>query len=84
MSGWALVWYWVIVIALFSYFTLAVVLAIGGFFDVKTMFRRLAAVALKGISESTSPAPEPPAQPSVDRQPPQDISLDESDRENDA
>jgi hypothetical protein len=84
MSGWALVWYWVIVVALFSYFTLAIVLAIGGFFDVKTMFRRLAAAALRGVSESAAAALEPPAPPSADRGSPQDPSRHESDREKDS
>ena len=41
MSPGATFWYWVIVVALCTYFGLAVVIAIGGFFDVKKMFRRL-------------------------------------------
>ena len=41
MSSGASFWYWVIVVALSTYFGLAVVIAIGGFFDVKKMFRRL-------------------------------------------
>jgi len=41
MSSGASFWYWVIVVALCTYFGLAVVIAIGGFFDVKKMFRRL-------------------------------------------
>ena len=61
MSGWALLWYWVIVVAIFSYFTLAVVLAIGGFFDVKTMFRRLAAAALQTIAEKVTSSEPPPS-----------------------
>lgn len=41
MSGWALFWYIVVTAAVVSYFGLAVVLTVGGFFDVKKMFRRL-------------------------------------------
>ena len=41
MSAWETWWYYVIVVALCTYFGLAVVIAIGGFFDVKKMFRRL-------------------------------------------
>jgi hypothetical protein len=42
MTGWALFWYIVVFAAVISYFGLAVVISIGGFFDVKKMFRRLA------------------------------------------
>ena len=41
MTGWALFWYIVIATAVISYFGLAVVISIGGFFDVRKMFRRL-------------------------------------------
>ncbi len=41
MSGWATFWEWVIIVALTTYFGLAVVIMIGGFFDVRKMFRRL-------------------------------------------
>ncbi len=41
MTGWALFWYYVIVAAVVSYFSLAAVVAVGGFFDLGTMFRRL-------------------------------------------
>ncbi len=41
MSGWGMVWSIVLITALVSYFGLAVVISIGGFFDVKKMFRRL-------------------------------------------
>ena len=41
MTGWATFWQWVIIVALSTYFGLGVVIAIGGFFDVKKMFRRL-------------------------------------------
>jgi hypothetical protein len=41
MTGWALFWYIVIAAAVVSYFGLAVVISIGGYFDVRKMFRRL-------------------------------------------
>jgi hypothetical protein len=41
MSQGATFWYYVICTALATYFGLAFVIAIGGFFDVKRMFRRL-------------------------------------------
>ena len=41
MSGWALFWYIVLIAALVSYFGLAFVITIGGYFDLKKMFRRL-------------------------------------------
>lgn len=41
MNGWVSFWHYVIIAALCTYFSLAVVIAIGGFFDVKKMFRRL-------------------------------------------
>jgi hypothetical protein len=41
MSGWRLFWYGVVCTALTAYFGLAVVIAVGGFFDVRKMFRRL-------------------------------------------
>ena len=41
MSGWVIFWHVVIWAALSAYFGLAVVIAIGGFFDVRKMFRRL-------------------------------------------
>jgi len=64
MSGWALLWYWVVIVAIYAYFALAIVLAIGGFFDVKTMFRRLAAAALQTIAEKVSSSePSPSAEP---------------------
>lgn len=43
MTGWALVWKIVVTTALVSYFGLAFVIAVGGFNDVKKMFRRLKA-----------------------------------------
>lgn len=54
MTGWALMWYIVVSAAVISYFGLAVVLTIGGFFDVKKMFRRL--------SENESAASQPPTE----------------------
>jgi len=42
-GGWQLFWYAVVVLALVSYFGLAVVIAIGGAFDVRKMFKRLSA-----------------------------------------
>jgi len=39
--SWVTFWQWVIILALTTYFGLAVVIAIGGFFGVKKMFRRL-------------------------------------------
>ncbi|NLX24058.1 MAG: hypothetical protein GXY55_20605 [Phycisphaerae bacterium] len=41
MSAWGIFWCIVLILALVSYFGLAVVISIGGFFDVKKMFRRL-------------------------------------------
>jgi hypothetical protein len=41
MSGWAGFWQIVIWCAVLMYFGLAFVIAIGGFFDVRKMFRRL-------------------------------------------
>jgi hypothetical protein len=41
MTGWELFWYIVIAAAVISYFGLALVVSIGGFFDVRKMFRRL-------------------------------------------
>ena len=40
-SAWASFWWWVIVVATTTYFGLGIVITIGGFFDVKRMFRRL-------------------------------------------
>jgi len=54
MSGWALFWKIVLLAAFFSYFGLAIVLTIGGFFDVKKMFRRLAEAA-----RHSAPPPSP-------------------------
>ena len=42
-GGWQLFWYAVVILALVSYFSLAVVIAIGGAFDVRKMFKRLSA-----------------------------------------
>ncbi len=39
--NWATFWYYVIWTALLAYFGLAIVVTIGGFFDVKRMFQRL-------------------------------------------
>ena len=41
MSGLGLFWWIVVVIALVSYFGLACAITVGGFFDLKKMFRRL-------------------------------------------
>lgn len=41
MNGWVGFWHGVMVVALATYFGLAFVIAVGGFFDVKKMFRRL-------------------------------------------
>lgn len=41
MNGWAGFWYFVVWAALSTYFSLAVLIVIGGFFDVQKMFRRL-------------------------------------------
>lgn len=41
MSGWADFWKIVASVAIASYFGLAIVISIGGFFDVKRMFRLL-------------------------------------------
>jgi hypothetical protein len=54
MTGWAMFWYIVVTAAVISYFGLAVVLTIGGFFDVKTMFRRLT----DNKSAASPPPPE--------------------------
>jgi len=60
MSGWVLFWYIVIATAICSYFGLAFVITIGGFFDLKKMFRRLTeAHASEGPDEQgpgTSPS----------------------------
>jgi hypothetical protein len=42
-SGWQLFWCAVVLLALVSYFGLAVVIAIGGAFDLRKMFKRLSA-----------------------------------------
>ena len=34
-------WKWVIIVSLSAYFGLSIVIAIGGYFDVRKMFRRL-------------------------------------------
>jgi len=60
MSGWPLFWYIVVIAALTSYFGLAVVITIGGFFDLKKMFRRLTeAHAAEGPGEQGSGATLP-------------------------
>ena len=41
MSDWPSFWKIVVYVALASYFGLAIVITIGGFYDVKRMFRRL-------------------------------------------
>jgi hypothetical protein len=38
---WVTFWKWVVITALTTYFGLALVIAVGGFFDVRKMFRRL-------------------------------------------
>lgn len=38
---WGTFWWWVVTAALATYFGLALVIAVGGFFDVRKMFRRL-------------------------------------------
>lgn len=42
-GGWQTFWFIVVILALVSYFGLAVVIAIGGAFDVRKMFKRLSA-----------------------------------------
>jgi hypothetical protein len=55
---WPLFWKIVLLTAFFSYFTLAIVLTIGGFFDVKTMFRRLAEAAVTAVAEKVKSVDE--------------------------
>lgn len=40
-TGWETFWYVVICTAITAYFGLGVILVVGGFFDVRKMFRRL-------------------------------------------
>lgn len=55
MSGWPLFWYIVLATAICCYFGLACVITIGGFFDLKKMFRRLnEARTSEGSHEQTS------------------------------
>lgn len=57
MSGWAAFWLWVIILALVTYFGLAIVIAIGGFFDVRKMFRRLNELHAARSEDQESAAP---------------------------
>ncbi len=56
MTGWALIWQYVVYIALGLYFGLAVAITIGGFFDVKKMFRRLDAAHAAAADEAAARA----------------------------
>lgn len=49
---WPQFWYWVVCSALGLYFGLSVVIAIGGGFDVRKMFRRLKAQHLQDAQQT--------------------------------
>ena len=57
MSGsWQSFWHIVVIVALVSYFGLAVVIAIGGAFDVRKMFQRLNAAHESDLENSVTAA----------------------------
>lgn len=56
--SWSSFWHWVLWAALISYFGLAVVISIGGFFDVKRMFRRLDAAHEAEKNAANTPSAE--------------------------
>ncbi|MBP7933308.1 MAG: hypothetical protein KA354_01555 [Phycisphaerae bacterium] len=58
MSGWLDCWKTVLYLAIVSYFGLAIVVSIGGFFDVKRMFKRLGEA--KSRPEHVTPPPALP------------------------
>jgi len=41
MSFWAAFWQWLLVIALILFLGLAVIISIGGFFDIRALFRNI-------------------------------------------
>lgn len=58
MTGWAQFWQYVIYTALGLYFGLAFAITVGGFFDVKKMFRRLNEAHAAAHGGSTRPPRE--------------------------
>jgi len=54
MSGLGIFWCIVMIVAMVSYFGLACVITVGGFFDLKKMFRRLDEAHRASLADKTS------------------------------
>lgn len=59
MTGWALFWWIIVTAALATYFGLAILVTVGGFYDMKRMFRRLneAATRTAPVGRDAPPTP---------------------------